>query len=181
MKKLLLLLFVVCGATQLSAQFQSATLQASGLTCAMCSRAINKSLEALPFVAGVESDIKNSAFKIRFKPSGKVSIDHLKEAVEAAGFSVATLKLQGAFNNVAVKNDEHVTINGNTFHFLKVRDQQLSGVQEIKIVDKDFVTAREFKKFSAATQMACVKTGKAEGCCKKEGPSAASRIYHVTI
>lgn len=181
MKKFLLSILIIGAALPMYAQFESATLQASGLTCAMCSRAINKSLEALPFVEKVTADIKNSAFQVRFKPTGEVNIDQLKEAVETAGFSVGKLKLQGNFSTVAIRNDEHVTINGNTFHFLNVRDQQLSGERAITVVDKDFVTAREFKKFSAATQMACVKTGKAAGCCKKEGLSANERIYHVTI
>ena len=47
-----------------NAQFKSAMLQASGLTCAMCTKAINKSLEALPFIQTVKADIKNSAFNI---------------------------------------------------------------------------------------------------------------------
>lgn len=180
MKKLfIILVLTVCGIA-VHAQFKTAILQASGLTCAMCTKAINNSLEQLSFIESVKADIKNSAFRIVFKPGVSMKIDDLKKAVEDAGFSVAKLKLAGNFTNVDIKNDEHVIINGSTFHFLKVSDQTLSGEKEITIVDKNFVTAKEFKKFTAATHMHCILTGKAESCCKKEGIDN-SRIYHATI
>ena len=63
MKKLITIiaLFLVI---QTNAQFSSANLQAAGLTCAMCTKAINKSLEKLSFVQSVEADIKSSSFNI---------------------------------------------------------------------------------------------------------------------
>ncbi len=181
MKSFFIIVLLVASALFSHAQFQSATLQASGLTCAMCSKAIYKSLEKLPFVQTVVSDIKNSAFSISFKPSSAVDIDRLQKAVEEAGFSVGKLTLNGNFAGIAIENDEHVVINGRTFHFLNIHDQQLSGKRQLTMVDKDFLSAREFKKFSAATEMSCIKTGKAAACCKKEGLAADSRVYHVTI
>jgi copper chaperone CopZ len=180
-KKLFLFTLFILTISSVNAQFSKATLQASGLTCAMCTKAINKSLEQLSFIESVKADIKNSAFNIVFKQGGKVDIDKLKKAVEEAGFSVARLKIAGNFNNLAIKNDEHVQLHGNTFHFLNVKNQTLNGVKEITLVDKNFLTSKEYKKYSAATQMKCVQTGKAAGCCSKEGIAANTRIYHVTI
>ena len=94
MKKVLVIILAFL-ALQAEAQFSKATLQASGLTCAMCSNAINKALQAIPFVASVKSDIKNSSFNISFKENANVNIDALKKAVEDAGFSVAKLNLTG--------------------------------------------------------------------------------------
>ena len=70
MKKLItvILLFLVFKS---NAQFTSANLQAAGLTCAMCSKAINKSLEKLTFIQGVEADIKSSTFNITFRERHK--------------------------------------------------------------------------------------------------------------
>jgi copper chaperone CopZ len=163
------------------AQFTKAMLQASGLTCSMCNNAINKALKALPFVSAVKPDIKNAAFDITFKDGATADIDALKAAVEDAGFSVAKLKMTGNFNRVSIHNDEHVVINGRTFHFLSVTDQALNGEKTLMIVDKDFLTVKEFRRFSKSTQMSCVQTGKAAGCCKKEGIAENTRIYHVTI
>lgn len=181
MKKLLLLTTVAFMVLISQAQFNKATLQATGLTCAMCNNAINKALQVLPFIKSVHSDIKNSAFNIVFKENEKMSIDAMKEAVEDAGFSVGSLKLTGNFDGVKIENDRHVTIGNNVFHFLNVENQILDGERTITVMDKNFVTAKQFRKISAATKMSCLQTGKAASCCLKDGVSADTRIYHVTI
>ena len=180
MKKVIIIILAFL-ALNAEAQFSKATLQASGLTCAMCSNAINKALQSIPFVASVKSDIKNSSFNISFKENASVNIDEMKKAVEDAGFSVAKLNLTGNFDHLLVKNDQHVKINGNVYHFLKVNDQVLTGERTLTVVDKNFLTAKEFKKYAGTTQMSCLQTGKAAGCCVKDGIAANTRIYHVTI
>jgi copper chaperone CopZ len=160
-------------------QFTKATLQATGLTCAMCSNAINKALQAKPFIQSVHSDIKNSAFDIVFKEGSDVDIDELRKAVEGAGFAIGSLKMTGNFTNVRIENDKHIQIGNKNYHFLNVKDQVLNGEQTITVVDKDFLTARQFKKFSDATKMKCLQSGKAASCCP--GVAAGTRIYHVTI
>ena len=181
MKHTILVLVVILSSIASQAQFKSANLQAAGLTCAMCTKAINKALEKLPFIQSVTADIQSSSFQIIFKEGQTVDVDGLKKAVEEAGFSVAKLKLTGEFDHVAIQNDTHVQINGRTFHFLNTRSQTLEGEKVITLVDKDFVSAKEYKKYSASTGMACVKTGKAQSCCVKDGIAADTRIYHVTI
>ena len=181
MKKTVIVLLLMLAAFVPRAQFTNASLQASGLTCSMCNNAIYKALKALPFVGSVESDIKHSSFGIIFKENAPVDIDAMKNAVENAGFSVASFTLTGSFDHVSIGNDKHVVIDGRHFHFLKVNDQVLNGPQTITVVDKDFLTARDFKKFSAATKMTCIQTGKAGPSCEKEGLSGNTRIYHVTI
>ena len=178
---MLLVLVVVLAGISSQAQFKNASLQAAGLTCAMCTKAINKALEQVAFVQSVKVDIKTSSFLVEFKDGVSVDFDVMKKAVEDAGFSVAKLKVTGVFDKVDVQNDAHVQIDGKTFHFLNIGKQTLQGEKAITLVDKDFVTAKEFKKYSAATSMSCVKTGKAQACCTKEGIAADSRIYHVTI
>ena len=181
MKKLIIFLSIIFAAFAGNAQFKSASLQAAGLTCAMCTKAINKALDRLPFVSKVEPDIENSAFLITFKEGVDVDFDALKNAVEDAGFSVAKLKVTGTFNNLSVQNDAHVQLGGKTFHFLNVSNQKLNGQKSVQIVDRNFVTDKEFKKYSAASKMSCVQTGKAAGCCTKEGAAQNTRIYHVTL
>jgi hypothetical protein len=132
-------------------------------------------------VASVESNVKNASFEIVFKENASVEIDALKDAVEDAGFSVATFTVTGKFDNVAVSNDKHIVIGNRHFHFLKVNDQVLNGEKTITIIDKGFLSVKNFKKYSAATGMACMQTGKSASCCEKEGVAANTRIYHVTI
>lgn len=179
MKKWINIAVVFFMVTSLQAQFTKATLQATGLTCAMCSNAINKALQVKPFIQSVRSDIKNSAFSIVFRENADVDIDEIRKAVEDAGFGVGSLKLTGSFKEMKIENDQHVQIGQKNFHFLRVDSQVLNGEKTITVVDKDFLTAKEFKKFSAATKMKCINTGKAGACCPDV--PADTRMYHVTI
>ena len=181
MKKIFFLAFVALLSLNAVSQIKSGSLQAAGLTCAMCTKAINETLEELSFVESVKADIKNSQFLIQFKPGQNVDPDALKKAVEDAGFSVAKLKLALTFDNQQVTNDSHVKVGGKTYHFLNIKPQTLNGEKTITMVDRNFVLGKEFKKYSSKTEMACVQTGKAESCCKKEGIQENVRIYHVTI
>lgn len=182
MKQLLLLVVIAGSSLVARAQdFSTAQLQATGLTCAMCSNAINKALLALPYVESVKSEIRTSSFAIVFKPGTDVSIDGIRKAVEDAGFSVGSLRLTGNFNGLKLGEDAHVVIGKEAFHFLDIKDQVLDGEKTITVVDKGFVTARQFKKISSGHKMSCVATGKAESCCTSQGVSAGARVYHVTI
>lgn len=181
MKKLLLVVVTAFHVFAAGAQFSKAELQATGLTCAMCSNAINKALQKIPFVESVSSNIKNSSFAIVFKQNADVDIDALKDAVEDAGFSVGSLKITGIFSDLKIEKDKHARIGKENFHFVNAGDKVLSGEQTITVVDKAFVTEKQFKKLSSSTKMECMKTGKAGSCCEKEGITPGERIYHVTI
>lgn len=180
MKKIISLLIITISLST-QAQVQSVNLQASGLTCSMCSNAINKALKTIPYVDKVMANIRNSSFEITFKPGSQVNFDDLKNKVEDAGFSVAGLDAVVDFNNMAITNDEHINIGGMYLHFINVTDQALSGTRTIKILDKGFVSPKEYKKNARYTKMECYKTGVAGSCCTKSGVAAGTRVYHVTI
>lgn len=145
-------------------QIKSASLQASGLTCSMCSNSIYKSLKTISFIEKVDSDVETSTFNIKFKTNQEVDLDALQKAVEKAGFSVASLKFIMNVNNIKVQNQQKIEIGNMTFHFVNIKDKVLNGDVEFRIVDKDFVLPKEFKKLK----------GKLE-------PSVEKRIYNVTI
>lgn len=175
----IMLLLIISATT--NAQLKKATLQASGLTCSLCAKSINKALTSLDFVDKVEADIKTSSFIIIFKNGMEPDADLIRKKVEGAGFSVAKLQFTGTFNEVAIKNDAHIKLGDKTYHFLNVKEQVLNGEQTITLIDKNFVSAKDFKKYSALTKMECYKTGVAGNCCAKEAGDAHSRIYHVTL
>ncbi len=162
-------------------QFSKASLQASGLTCSMCSKAVKVALEKVSFVKEVKVNIKNQEYAIVFKENSKADFDELKNAVEDAGFSVASLKVTGSFSSVNVEKDKHIQLDGKNFHFVNSGGKVLNGEQIFTIVDKDFLSAKEYKKFSAATKLECIKTGKAGECCMKDGIHSEERVYHVII
>jgi copper chaperone CopZ len=90
MKKIFLFL-ICCWTISASAQVQKVNLQASGLTCAMCSKAIYKAVSAISFVDTVLVNIEASTYDIRFDNETTPRFDQIAKAVVDAGFSVANL------------------------------------------------------------------------------------------
>lgn len=179
MKKILFIAFAFL-ALNASAQIRSASLQASGLTCSMCSKAVLKALQAVPFVEKVQVDIKNQQYNLSFKDGAAVRFDALGKAVEEAGFSVASLKATAAVDAVQLEKDKHLTLGGLTVHVLNAAGQTLNGEINFQVVDRSFVSAKEAKKYAGMSKMACVKTGRAAVCCSAP-VDAEGRIYHVVI
>ena len=170
MKQFFLFLALVASLSA-NAQFKSATLQASGLTCALCSNAINKALSKLSFIEKVESEISTSSFKIQFKSGASVDFDEMRKKVEAAGFSVAKLQVVTLFNNINVKSGVPFVVDRASFSFLNSKELVLNGEQTITLIDKNFIPAKEYKKYSLTTKAESYKTGLIDG----------KRIYHITI
>ena len=168
--------------TNAQAQFSKATLQASGLTCAMCARSVYKNLETLPFVDSIGTDLEQSSFVLSLRTGSVVDPDQIRKKVEDAGFSVADLRLEGVFESTDVGSDRHVSINGRTYHFIDVPRQTLSGNRTIRFVDKSFLASKDQRKYaSLASAHACYRTGRTEDCCRKEGVASDGRVYHVTL
>lgn len=164
MKKIILILITALFPILGIGQIKSASLQASGLTCSMCSNSIYKSLKTISFIEEIDSDVETSTFNIKFKTNQEVDLDALQKAVEKAGFSVANLKFVINVNNIKVQNQQKSEIGNKTFHFVNIKDKVLNGDVEFRIVDKDFVLPKEFKKLK-----------------NKLEPSDDKRIYNVTI
>jgi copper chaperone CopZ len=180
MKKLMIAFLMVFGSIITNAQITKAKLVASGLTCSMCSKSIYEALQKVDGVETVKANIKESSYSIVFKKDKAVSPDDLKKAVEDAGFSVARLQVTMNFDNMEIKNDEHISVAGMNLHFLNVQPQKLTGEKALTILDKNFESAKEFKKYAQYTTMKCFTTGVMESCCTDKGVSGG-RIYHVTI
>ncbi|MNK07677.1 Heavy-metal-associated domain protein [compost metagenome] len=179
MKKIIIIIAVVLFPFMASAQIKKASLQASGLTCSMCSNSVLKSLTAVPFVDKIDSDVETSTFNITFKEGQEVDLDALQKAVSKAGFSVSKLVFTMNVGAIKVKEDAHIDINGKTYHFINVKEKALNGDVDLTLIDKNFVTSKEFKKFKSQTKMACYTTGTKQACCSSG--TSNDRMYHVTI
>ena len=135
MKKIFLLIAIALSVT-VNAQVTQVSLQASGLTCSMCSNSINKALMTLDF-------------------------DLIKKKVENAGFSVSGFVATIHFNNIPILNNQTATIEDKTFLFANTKNQSLNGFKKVKILDKGFITAREYK--------------------RNAFPEASLHTYHATL
>jgi copper chaperone CopZ len=181
MKKIVMSFSVMLFALASQAQFSNASLLASGLTCSMCSKAVKEALQGVPFIQEVKVNIKTQEYNLVFKENSTPDFDALKKAVEDAGFSVARLKVTGNLSNVYVQKDKHAVVEGTNLHFLNGNNQLLNGTATFTIVEKDFLSAKDLKKYNGVSKMECMKTGKAGDCCTKDGVKADERVYHVII
>ena len=138
MKKnyILIILLFILSKNGLS-QLVKIELQATGLTCSMCSLSIQKQLKTIHEVDSIYTNIETSTYFILLKKNNNLTPNLFKEKVEKAGFFV------GSF--IATANLDAMDKN----LYILVDDCKL-GHREVKfqVIDKGFVTAKAFKKLS---------------------------------
>ena len=119
------------------AQISKAEIIATGLTCSMCSNAINKQLKALPEVLKVETDLNTNTFVVTLSDNNALTPKTFKDKVEKAGFFIGSLVL--TVNADATNKSPYIIVNGH---------ENKSNRMQIQVLDKGYVTAKEFKKLS---------------------------------
>ncbi|RCH53712.1 hypothetical protein DJ568_15855 [Mucilaginibacter hurinus] len=140
------LAFMAISVATANAQFTSAELQVSGLTCSMCSKATEKSLKTLDFVSSIKPDLNRNIFMITFKKNVPVNFDKLSNKVQSAGFSVNNLKAVFNFNNVKLTNDIfHYA--GYSFHLVNAANKLPNGPIAVTFVDKGLAPSSLAKKY----------------------------------
>jgi copper chaperone CopZ len=163
------------------AQFQSGRLQASGLTCAMCAKSIYNNLIALDCIDSIDTDLNASVFLLKFKLGKAINPDIIRKKVEDAGFSVALLDLNYLFSTTTIAPDAHLSLEGQLFHFMVSSKETISGLQTIRIIDKNFLTEKAHKKLKNLTSLPCYTTGMTDSCCVAKGLALGNRIFHVQL
>jgi len=148
-----------------NAQFTKAELQVSGLTCALCAKATEKSLKTLPFIGDIKPDLMRNIFVLTFKSGESVNLDQISKKVQDAGFFVNSLKVTVDFNNIKV-NEGRFSYGGDTFQLVNGSEKQMSGPVAVTIVDKGFAPKSVSKKYLGQVADPSGKTG---------------RVYHIAI
>ena len=133
----LLATIAMLASTQAIAQISKAEIRATGLTCSMCSNAINKQLKSLPEVANVETDLNTNTFTVTLKEGNTLSPKVFKDKVEKAGFFIGSLIL--TTKSETIKQGAYVLVNKASSNNTEV---------QIQVLDKGYVTEKEFKKLS---------------------------------
>lgn len=124
-----------------NAQIVKAEIRATGLTCSMCSNAINKQLKSMPEVANVETDLNTNTFTVTLKESNNLSPKTFKEKVEDAGFFIGSLLITA--KPELISNGSYILMNTNS---------NKSGDIKFQVLDKGYVTEKEFKKLSKSNK-----------------------------
>ncbi len=127
-------------------QISKAEIIATGLTCSMCSNAINKQLKATVGVDSVSTDLNTNTFTVYFKKESKIMPRVLKEGVEKAGFFIGSLVITVPTESLKIEGDKNISLNGSTFVLLNEEIKNSNGETKLKVYDKGYVTQKEHKK-----------------------------------
>jgi copper chaperone CopZ len=144
--KTISLILAITLSLSVNAQIEKISLQASGLTCSMCSNAINKALKSLDFVKQVETDLATNTFDITFHINSSVDFDKIKRKVEGAGFSISRFEAAIDFDSFPFQKGAPVIIGNNKIVFVNLVEQDLKGIKKIRLLDKGFVSKKEFRR-----------------------------------
>lgn len=136
-KSLLLVVCVTVFSTTGNAQIEKAEIQATGLTCSMCSNAINKQLKSLEHVERVEIDLNTNTFTVTLKENNNLKPSVFKENVEKAGFFIGSLVL--TLKPETITQKPYIVLDGKAN-----ADESV----QVQVLDKGYVTDKKFKKLS---------------------------------
>jgi copper chaperone CopZ len=129
-------------------QIKKAELVATGLTCSMCSNSINKAFKTMPEVESVDIELNKNLFVITLKKGNKLTPKAFKDKVEKAGFFIGSLILTMPFENTTAANNTTVDVQNTNYTFVETTSQTIQGDKKVKVLDKGFVTAKEYKTLS---------------------------------
>lgn len=142
MKKIMLINIMFFTTCITNAQILKAEIVATGLTCSMCSNAIQKQLKALNEADSVNTDLNSNTFTVYLKKENSLTPKALKDRVEKAGFFIGSMIITMPFDNLKVE----INTKAGNYIFIDAKPQTLNGPTKVKVLDKGFVTAKEYKK-----------------------------------
>lgn len=144
-KFLAVFLLVMLTSIKSFSQIAKAEIIATGLTCSMCSNAINKQLKSMTEVDSISTDLNTNTFTVHFKENMMVQPKVLKNAVEKAGFFVGSMVLTMKLDAEKVE-DNLISIDGGTFVFIDTKNPISDNMASYQVMDKGFITQKEYKK-----------------------------------
>lgn len=143
-KKGLAVLLMLFGIMNSYAQISKAEIIATGLTCSMCSNAINKQLKTLPEVEKVLIDLNSNTFMVYLKKDSAITPKALKANVEKAGFFIGSMVLTMEVDK-AQKNNSGFKNESGTYIFVDSNDNSVEESIRLKVLNSGYVTKKEYK------------------------------------
>ena len=148
LKKILITIILLLSVSNTFAQLTKVEIVATGLTCSMCSNAINKQLKTLTDVQKVDIDLNTNTFIVFLKDNNQITPEILKNKVEDAGFFVGEMILVLPFKNQIIAENLPVNTANMSFIFIDSKVKTLNGEFKLKVLDKGYLTSKAFKKIA---------------------------------
>lgn len=145
-KQLIIAFLMVITSVNSYSQITKAEIIAIGLTCSMCSNAINKQFKSMAGVESVSTDLNTNTFTVNLKKNSLLSPNELKESVEKTGFFIGSMVLTMDLGSVETKDNLKVKKGNGTYVFVNPTDKFISGLVKVKVLNDGFVTKKEYKK-----------------------------------
>jgi copper chaperone CopZ len=139
------LVLLLTGAKSYS-QITKAEIMATGLTCSMCSNAINKQLKSYTEVDSIGTDLNTNTFTVYFKKDNSLEPKVLRKAVEKAGFFVGSMVLTAKFHTPTIEENTTLKVDDATYTFIDIKKPVAHEEAKFRVLDKGFVTQKEYKK-----------------------------------
>ena len=115
LKKIMIAAILLLSIPSAFAQLSRVDIVATGLTCSMCSNAINKQLKTLTDVEKVDIDLNTNTFVVFLKKNNQITPKILKDKVENAGFFVGEMVLYMTFEKQQTVANSIISTNNMTF------------------------------------------------------------------
>lgn len=144
-KKLLLVFVMLFGIMNSYSQISKAEIVATGLTCSMCSNAINKQLKSMPEVEKVMIDLNANTFMVSLKKNNAITPQVLRASIEKAGFFVGSMVLTMDVDNAQLKDHGSFKNVSGTYVFIGNNENTINGTLKLKVLNSGFVTKKEYK------------------------------------
>lgn len=155
----LVMLFVM---TTSFAQISKVEIIATGLTCSMCSNAINKQLKAMPEVEKVMIDLNTNTFVVHLQKNSNMTPQILRNSIEKTGFFVGSMILTMDVDNIQLKDNSSFKNATGTYVLVAPSEKNANGSLRLKVLNNGFVTKKEYKQ--SAKQLSKYSSfGTAEG------------------
>lgn len=144
-KKLLLVFVMLFGIMNSYSQISKAEIIATGLTCSMCSNAINKQLKSMPEVEKVIIDLNANTFMVSLKKNSGITPQVLRTSIEKAGFFVGSMILTMDASGIQLKDNASFKNVSGTYVFIGNNENTTNGTFRLKVLNSGFVTKKEYK------------------------------------
>lgn len=146
LKTIILAILIMVVSPQSYSQISKVEIVATGLTCSMCSKSINNQLKAIPEVDSINTDLNTNTFIVFLKKGTNIKPRTLKERVEKAGFFVGSMIATMTFDNLKIEDNSTFNKDGLNLIFVDPKTKILNGKIRLKILDRGFVTQKEYKR-----------------------------------
>ena len=115
----------------------------NGLTCSLCTRSVDRSINRLEFVDSVTMSLENTEGRIYVKNVEAINLKRITKAITDAGFSVRFVRLQFDFRDTRIDKEGFFSFKGQRYRWLQLKSNSLQNDVALTLIDEGFLPKKE--------------------------------------